>query len=121
MIKQEKLEELIREKVPLGVPDSRGFFSFKCPLCNDYKVRAGFKFDNGNVIYNCWNCSTASVYEEFGQKISKKMRKILNAFGIEDSEISLVVNSAFFNKKEEETCAITLSALTKIDTHTLHL
>lgn len=118
MIKQQKLEDLIREKIPLGKQDSRGFFSLKCSCCNDYKVRAGFKFDGGNLGYNCWNCGSTGRYEECSGKISNNFRKILNAFGVEDSEISSVVNTTFFNKKDSEDKTITLSKLTKVNTTT---
>lgn len=118
MIKLQKLEDLIHEKIALGTADSRGFFSLKCQVCNDYKVRAGFKFDMGSIGYNCWNCSTTGKYEEFGGRISKNFRRILNAYGIEDSEISAVVNTTFFVKKEKEDTKITLAKLTKINTAT---
>lgn len=118
MIQQAKLEDLIREKIPFGGADSRGFFSLKCQCCNDYKIRAGFKFENNSIIYNCWNCSLASVYEEFSGKISKRFRSILNDYGIDDTEISSVVNTAFFNKKQSENSKITLSSLTKVNTNT---
>jgi hypothetical protein len=45
------------------------------------------------------------------------MRRVLTGLGIDDSDISLVVNSSFFNKKEETT-KITLDALTKVNTNT---
>lgn len=117
MIQQTKLEDLIREKIPLGSADSRGFYSLKCPCCSDYKIRAGWKFEDEKIVFNCWNCSTSSVYEEFGGHISKKMRGILNAFDIDDTEISSVVNLAFFNKKAESK-VITLADLKKINTTT---
>jgi hypothetical protein len=116
LIKQQKLEDLILEKVPGGVTDSRGFYSLKCQCCNDYKVRAGFKFDGLQSGFNCWNCGTSARYEEFSGKISRKMRTILNAFGIDDTEISSVVNSSFFIEKKDE--KITLTALAKINTTT---
>lgn len=117
MIKQQKLEELIRERIPLGNPDSRGFYSHKCQVCNDYKVRAGFKFEDNSVGFNCWNCSTTARYEEFSGQISGRMRNILRAYGIEDSEISQVVNTAFFVEKEESK-KLTLGSLTKVNTNT---
>ena len=118
MIKQEKLEDLIREKIPFGPTDSRGFHSLKCQCCNDYKVRAGFKFELGNIVYNCWNCSTTCVFEELSGKISKKFRSVLNDYGITDTEISAAINTAFFNKPEPETTVITLASLTKVNTQT---
>lgn len=117
-MQQLKLEELIREKISLGRTDSRGFYSFKCQCCNDYKVRAGFKFDNNTVGYNCWNCGTTGKYEEFSGAISKNMRRILNAYDIDDSEISTVVNSAFFFKKDNESENISLADLIKVNTET---
>lgn len=117
MIKQQKLEELIRERIPLGNPDSRGFYSHKCQICNDYKVRAGFKFEDNSVGFNCWNCSTTARYEEFSGQISGKMRNVLRAYGIEDSDISQVVNIAFFAPKEEAK-KLTLGSLTKVNTNT---
>lgn len=112
------LEDLIREHVSLGSPDRGGFYSLRCACCSDYKVRAGWKFQKPSVIYNCWNCGTTAVYEEYSGKLSKKMRKILNAWGIEDSEISTVINSGFFKTPEEESDTISLSSLTAIDTST---
>lgn len=117
MIQPLKLEDLIREKVPGGVTDSRGFYSMKCQCCNDYKVRAGFKFDGLQTGFNCWNCGTTGRYEEFSGKMSKKMRGILNDFGIDDTEIASVVNSAFFIEKKDED-KITLANLTKVNTST---
>jgi hypothetical protein len=46
------------------------------------------------------------------------MRHILNCYGIEDTEISSVINTSFFNKKEKEETTITLAALTKVNTNT---
>jgi hypothetical protein len=117
-MQQLKLEDLIREKISLGKTDSRGFYSMKCQCCNDYKVRAGFKFDHNTIGYNCWNCGKAGKYEEFSGKISKNMRSILNAYDMDDSEISTIVNSAFFFKKDEESATISLASLTKINTVT---
>lgn len=117
MIKQLRLEDLIREKIPFGAADTRGFYSLKCQVCNDYKIRAGFKFENDSIGYNCWNCGSTSRYKEFSGEISRKFRTILNAYGIDDTEISNVVNTAFFVEKKEE-AKITLAALTKVVTTT---
>jgi hypothetical protein len=117
MIQPAKLEDLIRENIPFKALDSRGFHTLKCACCNDYKVRGGFKFKNGTIGYSCFNCGMACKYEEFTGSISKKMRGILNDFGIDDTDISSVVNTAFFAKPPEEK-KITLSSLTKVDTST---
>lgn len=117
MIKQRKLADLIGEYVHFR-PISTGWVVGKCALCHDHKDRAGFKYDGNDIIYNCWNCSTTGRYEEFSGEISGRFRKILNAHGIDDTEISAVVNTAFFTKKEKNDAKITLAALTKINTST---
>lgn len=116
MIEQLKLEDLIRENIPLKL-DSRGWEICKCAKCGDYKERGGFKFESGMVIYSCFNCSTKCVYEEFGGSISKRFRSILRQFGIDDSEIVKVVNTAFFKEKKEDK-VITLEKLKKVSTNT---
>lgn len=122
MIKPEKLEDKIKERLHFDLVDVRGFHCLKCASCNDYKVRAGFKFEDNSVFYNCWNCGTATRYEEMSGRMSKKMRGILNSFGFDDTEISNVVNSGFFKQKEEKQ-TISLANITKVDTSTppIHL
>lgn len=106
----------IIEKNNIFRPIRTGWLVGKCPICNDYKERAGFKFENGNVIYNCWNCPAGSQYEEYSGQMSKKFRKVLLAFGIDEDEISSAVNSVFFFKKE--VTKISLQSVTTIDTST---
>ena len=113
MFKAKSLEELIREKVFLGQVSNTGYHQLKCPCCNDYKVRAGFKFDGGIVNYSCFNCGLKPVYTENSGEISKKMRKVLREFGISDTDIDEVVNVAFFNKKDNESATITLESVKK--------
>lgn len=116
MFKTETIQSLIEERVPFR-PISTGWNVGKCPLCNDYKERSGFKFEDGHVIYNCWNCSVTSVYEENSGSMTKTFRRILTAFGFDDSEISTAVNLPFFNKKKlDEEAPITLAKLTAVNT-----
>lgn len=110
------LESLIHSKILL-VPDSNGWHCTKCPICNDYKIRAGFIVSGDTITYNCWNCGTKAKYTEFSGEISKNFKKILSAFGIDDSDISEVVNSYFFHNKEKPK-EITLDTLLEIDTST---
>lgn len=119
MIERRTLENLIQEKIHFR-QISTGWAVGKCQLCGDHKERAGFKFTHNSVIYNCWNCSTSTVYEEFSCKISSKMRRVLVAHGIDDSEISSIVNSSFFSQQggSSESKTITLDSVTKISTVT---
>lgn len=118
MFEKISVQSLIEDRIPFR-PISTGWVVGKCQLpgCNDYKERAGFKFEDGQVIYNCWNCSTASRYEEFSGKMSRKFRTILNTYGLEDSEINTAVHSVLF-KKDQESATITLEKLTKVNTQT---
>ena len=117
MFQTTTIQSLIEERIHFR-PISTGWLTGKCQLCNDYKERAGFKFEDGKVIYNCWNCSTASVYEETSGKMSKTFRRILRAYGFDDDEINAVIYTPFFNKKETESKTITLAKLTAVNTHT---
>lgn len=117
MIVQRKLEDLIREKVPLGKQSSKGFYSLRCAVCNDYKDRGGFKFEGGSVGYHCFNCGRAARYDEGGDHISRNMREVLIAFGIDDADISSVVNTSFFNRHTEPT-TVRLADLKKVNTAT---
>ena len=117
MFQQTTLQSLIEDRVHFR-PISTGWMVGKCQLCNDYKERAGFKFEGGEVVYNCWNCSKGGRYEEFSGKMSGNFRRILAAYGFEDSEVSSVVNSAFFKKPDAEEKTITLAKLTKVNTST---
>lgn len=111
------IQSLIEERVPFR-PISTGWSVGKCLLCNDYKERAGFKFEDGTIIYNCWNCPIGSTYEENSGRMSKTFRRVLRAYGFDDSEISTAVNTPFFNKKQEDDKVITLSKLTSVKTMT---
>lgn len=110
MFKQEKLQSLIENKIAFR-PISTGWMVGKCSVCGDYKERAGFKFDNDIIAYNCWNCGTATRYEEFSGRISKKMRNVLRTYGIDDSEINQIVNTSFFTEPQNKS-VITLTSLT---------
>ena len=112
MFNAQSLESLIRDKIFLGPISNTGYYQLKCPCCNDYKVRAGFKFDGNSVHYSCFNCGLKPVYFENSGEISKKMREVLIAFNISNDEIDRIVNVAFFNKAENGG-TITLESLTK--------
>lgn len=117
MLKQASIQSLIEQHTNYR-PIQTGWIVGKCPCCNDYKERSGFKFEDGSVIYNCWNCGKAGRYEEYSGKITKNFRSILLAQGLDEDEISSTVNSAFFFKKKDEPSEIKLSSIQKVDTST---
>jgi hypothetical protein len=117
VIEKKSLESLIRDNVALGRQAATGFFALKCRCCNDYKERAGFKFDNGHVGYSCFNCGKAARYEEDSGHISRNMREVLYSFGLTAEQLEEVIGSAFFFKKAESS-KITLESLHKVSTVT---
>ena len=110
------IETLIRNNVSFEITGKTGFNNLKCPLCNDHKPRLGIKFDANVIGANCFNCGFGAKYNSLDGKLSKNFRKLLIALGIDDTEISAVVNSSFFVEKKEE--KITLTALSKVNTST---
>lgn len=76
------LTEIIHEHVDLSKQSPSGWYTLKCPVCNDYKKRGGFKFENNIVSYNCFNCSTVAVYTEGSGKFSTQMKNVLSSFNI---------------------------------------
>lgn len=76
--------------------ESKGWFSFKCPICNDYKFRAGFNFGDDFVKYNCWNCAEQARHHEDWEKMSGKMRHVLSFFGLNKQAIDDELGRKFF-------------------------
>ena len=102
------LETLIKSYVVLGPRSAKGFEVIKCAICNDYQERGGFKFENDNVIYSCFNCGHKAVYDsEKRHKISKKFKETLIAFGVPEDEITKTVSLQFFLEKIEHKKEIT--------------
>jgi len=95
-------------------PSKNGWLMGKCPICNDYKDRAGFKIDSLGGAYNCFNCSTTARYVN-GQPLSKKMKEVLFAFGASRDEVAEASNVGFFKPVEK---TITLESITKVNTDT---
>jgi len=78
------LEEVIRNHVRLGRPNGQGWHSVVCPCDHGRKgPRAAFKFENGVVGYNCFNCGLAAVFNPLENKsMPKKMQLVLEQFKI---------------------------------------
>lgn len=112
------LRELIEQSVQLP-PETggSGFHPVHCAACNDHSPRAGFKFSDGSVGYNCFNCSRKFIYVEGDLNISRTAVSILNAFGISTNRIMEVVNSNFFDSGGE----ISFESIRQAREHTLNL
>ena len=95
------LEDLIRQRVHFTRVAHTGFHHCVCDVCHDHTDRGGFKFQGGEVGYNCFNCGAAGRYVENSGEITRKFRKILNIFGISDEDIDKEIGKAFFTKNTE--------------------
>lgn len=113
--KAERLTDLIQSKINLGKESRTGFFQVICAVCNDHSERGGFKFDGDSVGFSCFNCGAKFRHEEGTGKFSRDARRILEAFGISDDDLSHISNSIFFARSEgNEAKEITLKELTKV-------
>jgi len=109
-VKQQTLQELIERKVVLGKQSAKGFRALRCQVCHDHSERAGFKFEAGEVRYNCFNCQARFVFTEGDTSVSKNARRILECYGITREELNEVTGSSFLLKKAE-TKEITLESM----------
>ena len=80
----QELEANIRAVVQLGRRTATGFETLKCPICNDHKVRAGFKFSHDEIGYNCFRgkCGAAMRVSEGGH-LSRDFRSLMQMLGVE--------------------------------------
>lgn len=106
------LENLIRDRVHFTRVAHTGFHHCICEVCHDHTDRGGFKFDGGEVGYNCFNCGAAGKYTENSGQLSRNFRKILNAFSIQDEDIDKLLGKAFFDKANTESVNISLADVT---------
>lgn len=103
-----------------GWPVNEGWHIGKCPLCNDYKIRAGFIADGPNITYNCWNCSTTVKYIDNPEGIiSYRFRSVLLGLGVSSDEIREFTASKFY--KSDDASVITLQQVLKAATPELNL
>jgi len=85
------VENIIRKYVMLpSTPSAKGWYSVKCQVCNDYKIRGGFKFTNSVTSYHCFNCGIKPSYDDERRFLSDEMVKVLHGFGIPNNEIDAI-------------------------------
>lgn len=70
-----------------------GWTHGNCPMCvlngqprPDEKGRGGFMFEDDSFIYNCFNCRYKVTWQT-GYSFTKKLEKLLSAFGTQQSDI----------------------------------
>lgn len=81
-----------------------GFRPFKCPLCRDYKPRAGIRFDHSSIGFNCFNCpDTATRFDDGQCFIPKKLERLMLALGISQTDIDPLKLRLYTSRKDEST------------------
>ena len=100
-----KLENVIRHYVHLPPhPNTKGWYAVLCKVCNDHGRkgnRAAFRFDHSSVGYHCFNCGIAAGYDPLkDERMSDKMVKVLESFGVPDAEWKQVVLTALSQRNE---------------------
>ena len=109
------LEILIRQHVILGKASSKGYESIKCAVCNDYKDRGGFKFENGKVHYSCFNCGISASFDPSKHVVSvpEKMMNVFKSFNIPESDVLSVIKKNFFERGQSIGMATALKTITE--------
>jgi hypothetical protein len=106
------LEDLIRQRIHFTRNARTGFNHCVCEVCHDHTDRGGFKFDNGTIGYNCFNCGAHGKYTEDSGRLSRNFREILNDFGISDEELDTEIGKSFLKNGGFVEKKITLDVLT---------
>lgn len=114
------LEEVIRQYVPISPrPNNRGFFSVLCKVCNDHGKkgkRAGFKFEEDSVGYNCFNCGHTAIYVPgVHVRMPYDMVSVLDSFDIPHSDWEPIVFDAWANGEHPEKRESTFIPLSSIE------
>lgn len=96
----ESLRELIEHHCTLGREMPSGFLPIECAICKDHSARAGFKFEENSVVYNCFNCKYKCIFDCSTSIIpSNKFLKLLDAFHIPEDQYRRI----FFNARTNAT------------------
>lgn len=86
------LENIIHKYVMLSTrPSSKGWWTVKCAVCNDYKKRGGFVFQSDVTTYHCFNCQHKAKHDPYQYGISENMQIVLDRFNVPEDEYKQVV------------------------------
>lgn len=89
------ITDYIRSLIPVNWRTSpSGWTSGNCPMCvtngqtrPDTKGRGGFYIDGEEITYNCFNCGYKAGWSP-GIKVNHKLKKLLKAFGADESDVN---------------------------------
>lgn len=102
--------DIFRSLLPPRTKSSpSGWTSFNAPCCHhrghkqDTRKRAGIRFDNNGVIYNCFNCKFSTGWQP-GSVVGEKLKTLARWMGADEEIIrNLVIESL----KSESTNTVT--------------
>lgn len=89
------ITDYVKSIIPIHWKSSpSGWTSGNCPMCiqngqarPDTKGRGGFHIDGDDVTYNCFNCGYKTGWAP-GVKVSNKLKRLLKAFGADESDVN---------------------------------
>lgn len=101
----------IQEAIKTVIPHkhkaaSKGWISFNAPCCThngetqDKKSRGGMHFDNGGVVYHCFNCGFKTGWRP-GLHFGLKIRKLMEWLGMDEGLIMRLQFDALRDIDEE--------------------
>ncbi len=101
------IQETIRSVIPAKHKNaSKGWISFNAPCCThngetlDKKGRGGINFDNGGVVYHCFNCGYKTGWRP-GLHFGLKIRKLMEWLGMDEGLIMRLQFDALRDLDEE--------------------
>lgn len=101
------IQDAIRTVIPLKHKNAaKGWISFDAPCCThngetrDKKGRGGIHFDNGGVVYHCFNCGFKTGWRP-GLHFGLKIRKLMEWMGMDEGLIMRLQFDALRDLDEE--------------------
>lgn len=101
------IQDAVRAQIPAKHKNaSKGWIAFNAPCCThngetkDTKGRGGIIFENGGVIYHCFNCGFKTGWRP-GLHFGLKMRKLMEWMGMDDGLIMRLQFDALRDLDEE--------------------
>lgn len=78
------LQDDIKLTMGLGRPEATGWYSCKCPVCNNDRKTGGFMFEEDKIVFQCFraSCDSNTGLTE-GEYVSKKFRNLMDTIGVQ--------------------------------------
>jgi len=83
-----------------------GWLSFNAPCCHhrghkpDTRKRAGVRFDNNGIVYNCFNCKFSTGWQP-GSSLGEKMKSLIRWMGASEDTIKDMIFEALKTESDD--------------------